>query len=50
MNIYNCELQLTNMSEWLQHISNIFLSDIEKSEEILADICSFDFKFDTILQ
>lgn len=51
MNTYNCILELSNKAEWLQHISNTVNSKHAKCpEELLKNVCSFDFKFDTILQ
>lgn len=51
MNIFNCTLELSNKAEWLQHISNtVDLEHTKCPEELLKNVCSFDFKFDTILQ
>ena len=46
---FKCELQLTNMSEWIQHIYNISQQK-EDTKEALERACDFDFKFDVILQ
>lgn len=48
MNTYKCKLQLTNKTEWLNHISNV-LTLTKDPNELLEKICNFDFKFDTIL-
>lgn len=49
MNTFKCTLELSNMSDWLQHISNV-LKQTQDTEDILECVCDFDFKFDTILQ
>ena len=49
MNTFKCTLEIINMSEWLQHISDV-LQQTQNTEDILERICDFDFKFDTILQ
>ena len=49
MNIYKCTLEIINKSEWLQHISDT-LKQSQNTNDVLERICSFDFKFDTILQ
>lgn len=48
-NYLKCTLKLINMSEWLQHISDV-LKQTQDTEDLLERICDFDFKFDTILQ
>lgn len=48
-NYLKCTLKVSNMSEWLQHISDV-LQQTQNTEDILERICDFDFKFDTILQ
>lgn len=48
-NYLKCTLELSNMSEWLQHISDV-LKQTQDTEDLLERICDFDFKFDTILQ
>lgn len=48
MSIYKCSLVLSNKEEWLKYIlKTIDLSHTKCSDEILRDICNFDFKFDT---
>lgn len=47
MNSYKCTLELINMLEWLQHISNI-MEQSQNKDNLLERICDFDFKFDTI--
>lgn len=49
MNIYKCTLKIINISEWLQHISDV-LKQPQNTSDWLEHICDFDFKFDTILQ
>ena len=49
MNIYKCTLEIINMSEWTQHISDV-LKQTQNTNDVLECICNFDFKFDTILQ
>ena len=49
MNIYKCTLEIINMSEWTQHISDV-LKQTQNTNDVLERICNFDFKFDTILQ
>lgn len=49
MNTYKCTLELINISEWLQHISDV-LKQSQNTSVLLEHICDFDFKFDTILQ
>lgn len=48
MNTFKCALEIINMSEWLQHISDVLES--QDTDNLLEYICDFDFKFDTILQ
>ncbi len=51
MNTFNCTLELLNKAEWLRHIFKLVSSEhIECHKELLKRVCSFDFKFDTILQ
>lgn len=46
-----CILTLSNKDEWVQHITEIVNSRGEKSdEELLKEIVTFDFKFETILE
>lgn len=49
MNTFKCTLEIINMPEWLQHISDV-LQQTQDTEDLLERICDFDFKFDTILQ
>ena len=48
MNTFKCTLEIINMSEWLQNISDVLES--QDTDNLLEYICDFDFKFDTILQ
>lgn len=48
-NVYNREIVLKNKKEWIEYCNKI-LSNSEKpySEDIIEEIFSFPFEFDTI--
>lgn len=44
---FNRMLILSNEAEWKQHITNVLDKNISKeTDQILADIFTFDFQFD----